>query len=121
MYGTAGWSSSYAGIPAVLWLPYGCTTNAGSITITSYSGPNNGGITIPPFFDGLPVASIGSGVFVNFAGTGINIPAGVTNIGNEAFAYCEGITNLTVPGSVISIGMYAFETCTSLTNVVTIW
>jgi len=45
----------------------------------------------------------------------------VTNIGNEAFAYCEGITNLTVPGSVISIGMYAFETCTSLTNVVTIW
>ena len=42
---------------------------------------------------------------------------GVTNIGDEAFYGCTGMTSVTIPGSVTSIGEYAFERCTGLTSV----
>ena len=67
------------------------------------------------------------------------IPASVTNIGDYAFYYCPGLTNViigtnitsigncaflsasltsvTIPSSVTSIGDSAFASCTSLTNV----
>lgn len=48
-------------------------------------------------------------------GSGCN---SVTNIGDEAFMDCGGITNITIPNSVITIGNSAFRDCTSLTSVV---
>lgn len=39
----------------------------------------------------------------------MEIPDGVTNIGNYAFAYCRSINEVTVPGSVKKIGDNAFE------------
>jgi hypothetical protein len=45
------------------------------------------------------------------------IPTGVTSFGENAFAWCEGLTSVTIPNSVTSIGSYAFSTCTSLTSV----
>ena len=41
----------------------------------------------------------------------------VTSIGNSAFYYCSGFTNVTVPYSVRIIGQYAFSTCHDLENV----
>jgi BspA type Leucine rich repeat region (6 copies) len=38
----------------------------------------------------------------------------VTGIGNWAFAYCVGITNITLPASVTNIGFEAFMYCTRL-------
>ena len=45
------------------------------------------------------------------------IPNSVTSIGEDAFYYCIGLTNVTVGGSVTSIGDYAFENCTSMTGI----
>ena len=44
------------------------------------------------------------------------LPAGVTNIGNEAFFNCGRLTSVMIPGSLISIGNYAFFGCVGLTN-----
>ena len=41
----------------------------------------------------------------------------VTNIGENAFSYCKGLTSIIIPDSVTSIGFAAFEDCTSLTDV----
>jgi hypothetical protein len=45
------------------------------------------------------------------------IPGTVTNIGDSAFEYCYGLTNVNIPGSVTSIGESAFAICSRLTNV----
>ena len=45
------------------------------------------------------------------------IPNSVTSIGEEAFAYCVGLTSITIPNSVTSIGHKAFFGCDSLTSI----
>ncbi|HTR42725.1 MAG TPA: leucine-rich repeat domain-containing protein, partial [Pseudomonadales bacterium] len=45
------------------------------------------------------------------------IPDSVTNIGDGAFQYSYGLTNVTIPNSVFNIGNYAFQSCYDLTNV----
>jgi hypothetical protein len=47
----------------------------------------------------------------------INIPSSVTRIGNNAFYYCSGLTSINIPSSVTSIGGYAFNSCTSLASI----
>ncbi len=44
-------------------------------------------------------------------------PDGVTSIGENAFASCDGLKIITIPDSVTSIGAGAFVNCNSLTNV----
>jgi len=44
------------------------------------------------------------------------IPNSVTRIGDYAFAYCSGLTELTLPNSVTSIGYAAFRGCSGLTE-----
>ena len=45
------------------------------------------------------------------------IPNSVTSIGEVAFYFCTGLTEITIPNSVTSIGNGAFSFCTSLTSV----
>ena len=45
------------------------------------------------------------------------IPKGVTEIGEEAFWKCEGLTTVTIPDSVTKIGEEAFYLCKGLTSV----
>ena len=49
--------------------------------------------------------------------TDIQIPDTVTYIGEEAFAYCTGLTEITIPDSVTFIDEKAFEDCTGLTKI----
>ena len=45
------------------------------------------------------------------------IPNNVTTIGDDAFRYCDILTNIMIPDSVTSIGYYAFQYCDSLTSI----
>lgn len=45
------------------------------------------------------------------------IPNSVTNIGNNAFSYCSGLTSLAIPDGVTSIGDEAFEGCSNLSSI----
>jgi hypothetical protein len=49
--------------------------------------------------------------------TELEIPQGVTSIGDYAFEYCQSLTSVTIPDSVTSIGDSAFFYCESLTSV----
>ena len=49
--------------------------------------------------------------------TSYNIPNGVTNIGDSAFAGCKSLTSIKIPKSVSNIGSYAFSGCKSLTSI----
>ena len=48
----------------------------------------------------------------------IKIPESVTNIGEEAFEYCQNVTSIIIPESVTNIGRVAFKSCENLTSVV---
>ena len=48
---------------------------------------------------------------------GTTIPASVTSIGEDAFAYRTGLTSIEIPASVTSIGNDAFWGCSSLATV----
>ncbi|MCL2086426.1 MAG: leucine-rich repeat protein [Oscillospiraceae bacterium] len=78
--------------------------------------------------DGLLTITSDSGM-LDWAGNGRNFPAnrnavravtiqdGVTNIGNETFSGCTGLTEIIIPDSVTSIGNMAFYNCTELMSV----
>ena len=44
-------------------------------------------------------------------------PDTVVHIGDGAFAFCHGLTQVTIPGSVTHIGDAAFAHCSELTQV----
>ncbi len=72
-----------------------------------------GHITLPD-----SITNIGENVFSWCSGlTSIEIPDGVTTIGDGAFYYCDSLTSITIPDSVTSIGGYAFSSCSSLTSI----
>ena len=49
--------------------------------------------------------------------TTVNLPSTLTTIGDNAFAYCTGLTSLTIPASVTTVGANAFNQCNSLDEV----
>ncbi len=64
------------------------------------------------------VTSIGNYTFQYCTGlTSINIPESVTSIGNSAFSGCRGLTSINIPEGVTSIGDYAFSSCSGLTSI----
>ena len=74
-------------------------------------------ITIPSFYKGLQVTSIGNNAFFNCPSlTSVTIPDSVTSIGDYAFYYCTSLVSIAIPSSVTSIGDDVFFNCTSLTS-----
>ena len=64
------------------------------------------------------VTSIGDYAFKYCVGlTNVIISDSVTNIGYSAFENCTGLTSITIPNSVTRIDWYAFYNCTGLTSV----
>ena len=47
----------------------------------------------------------------------VEIPNGVTKIGDEAFRDCTGLTSIEIPNSITLIGEYAFSGCTGLKEI----
>ena len=116
---------------------YRYATNAGTITITSYTGPG-GVVAVPASVQGLPVTSIGNEAFIYcgdvlevaipdtvtslgdaafygcFSLTAVTLPEGLTSIGEQAFRWCLSLGGVHIPASVSSIGELAFNSCESL-------
>jgi hypothetical protein len=47
--------------------------------------------------------------------TSIELPAGLTSLGERAFYGCSSLTSIELPASLTSIGKGAFRGCSSLT------
>ncbi|MBQ1746306.1 MAG: leucine-rich repeat protein [Muribaculaceae bacterium] len=64
------------------------------------------------------VTTIGDDAFAYCSGlTRVTIPISVTTIGHDAFRYCKGLSSVTIPNSVTSIGDMAFLECSGLKSV----
>ena len=62
------------------------------------------------------VTNIGDYAFVNCKMTSVTFSETVTSIGKDAFSECSSLTSVTIPNSVTSIGEKAFSSCGSLTS-----
>ncbi len=64
------------------------------------------------------VTNIGNYAFAGCNGlTSVTIPNSVASIGDRTFSSCSGLTSVTIPNSVTSIGHYEFLNCSSLTSI----
>lgn len=87
-----------------------------SVIANSYSGAVIIPSTVTYNGSTYNVTAIGGSAFSSSNITSINLPDGLTTIGNYAFAGCSHITSLTIPANVTSIGEFAFIGCTGLTT-----
>lgn len=78
-----------------------------------------GSVTIPASLNGKPVTEIGDNAFKNCEGiTGVNIPTSVEVIGSYAFYECTALESAVLPEGLKEIGLRAFRGCSSLKSVV---
>lgn len=88
------------------------TKNETGYTLSRYEGTDKE-VTIPN-----TVTVIGARAFWNNTTiTSVTIPASVTSIEKEAFAFCESLQKVNIPDSVTKMGSRAFYTDTSLEGV----
>jgi hypothetical protein len=66
----------------------------------------------------LGITEIGEEAFRRSDITSVIINAGVTGIGDYAFANCVNLTDITLPTGLTSIGNHAFENCDSLAGII---
>jgi len=78
-------------------------------------------LRFPATIQGFPVIGIGgvrdSGNYPNRTVTSVEIPEGVTFIGNEAFSVSTALRSISLPSTLTSIGERAFEGCVALTSI----
>ncbi|MGL4773131.1 MAG: leucine-rich repeat protein [Clostridium sp.] len=86
------------------------------IEITYYSGSAEA-LTIPSEIEGYPVKTIGDRAFADNRLRRINLPQGLTTIGNEAFLYSYYLNDITIPEGVTKIGYRAFAGISRLESV----
>jgi hypothetical protein len=68
---------------------------------------------------GNSVTNIGEEAFQYCFGlTNVVIPDGVTTIGSNTFSFCSGLTSVTISSGVTNIGEGAFQYCGNLTNLI---
>ena len=85
-------------------------------TVTGYEGEATE-ITIPTRFGGVSVTTVGRGAFENTDITSLNIPVGITEIGERAFFGCDALGSLRLPKGITHIGDYAFYDCISIPEI----
>jgi hypothetical protein len=104
-------------LPRALQAQFTFTTNNGTLTITGYTGPG-GTVVIPDRINDVPVTSIGDYAFMYQTGISeVTISSNVTSIGYTAFYYCTGLTNVIIPDGLAFIADSAFYYCPNLVHV----
>lgn len=114
---TFGWEAFFGGL-RVHGIEFTTEFNTyDTITITGYLGAG-GSVVIPETIGGYSVTSIGDSAFYYCQGVSdVTIPDSVNFIEDTAFYSCRGLTNVTIPDSVTWIGYGAFDGCSSLASV----
>ncbi|MBO7442243.1 MAG: leucine-rich repeat domain-containing protein [Paludibacteraceae bacterium] len=103
-------------------LKYHISSDSTAEVINDYSYKKLESVVIPSEIrvDGhvYSVTSIGDIAFSFCSGlTNIEIPYSVTSIGYGTFRSCSGLTSIEIPSSVTSIGGTAFSGCSGLTSI----
>jgi hypothetical protein len=92
----------------------GVLFNRNQTLLIQYPAGKAGGYTVPE-----SVTSIGDYAFMFAAGlTDVALGGSVTNVGDFSFHYCTSLAGVTLGGSVARIGSYAFHACASLGRIV---
>ena len=92
----------------------GVLFNKDKTTLLCCPAAKTGSYTIPN-----TVTQINDQAFFRCTGlTSITIPNTITSIGIDAFLGCTNLTSVTIPNSITSIGSYAFSGCTNMTSVI---
>jgi len=91
-------------------------------TVVSAGTHYSGAVHIPDNFlwkgTTYKVTSIGEAAFYFRNGiTEITLPSTIRSIGNRAFSICVSLTSIVIPSSVTSIGAEAFSSCSALTSI----
>ena len=63
------------------------------------------------------VRESGAKLGAKFTKFGVDVPAGLTMIGEGAFTRCTGLTHIALPGGLTTIRYGAFKGCTRLTHI----
>ena len=81
----------------------------------------SGEITIPSEANGYKVVAIANYAFNQCRQlTKVNIPEGVTSIGEQGFYYCTGLTEIHIPSTVTSLGYVALAGCGNSATSITV-
>ncbi len=108
---------------------YNITDETAKTVAVTYQGSWNseyneyaGSVTIPSSvtYNGTSyyVTEIGEDAFFGCTGlTSVTIPNSVTEIGEFAFYNCKGLTSISIPNSVTEISKRAFAYCSGLTSI----
>jgi len=83
--------------------------SSGREDVPAISIGTTGTVTIPPEAKGYRITGIGEEAFRETSLSAVNIPAGVSFIGEKAFAECMNLSSVTLPEGVTSIGEEAFS------------
>ena len=102
---------------------YNLITKGNVAEVTNNPNEYTGSVVIPQTFNyndvTYSVTNIGNDAFYRCSGlTSITIPNSVTSIGNSSFSHCTGLTSITIPNSITSIGENCFLGCSGLTSFV---
>lgn len=87
--------------------------NKAQTTIIQCSGSKTGAYTIPS-----SVTNLNNDAFNNCSGlTQISLPSSVTTLGEGVFIYCSGLTSLNIPSSINILPQNAFAYCRKLNSI----
>lgn len=75
-------------------------------------------VIIPSSYNGKAVTQIGMQAFSYCQSlTDITIPDSITSISDSAFSNCVGLSSIIIPNSVTTVGNYTFNNCSNITSV----
>ena len=87
-------------------------------SVSAYTGKQYVDVVVPATHEGKPVLSVKANGFANSTSLkSIELPEGVTSIGNSAFSGCKNLKSINMPDSLETIDDYAFYQCGALESV----
>ena len=112
----ADWVAVRKNSPALLYLDLEGATYEVTDKDVFYSGNS----VVPLLTVQLPqgITALGEYAFSNCSAlTTVTLPDGLESIGNYAFLKCSALTSITLPDGLTTIGNSAFSNCTALTSI----